>query len=99
SDCVSLWSGVAHQTVSSVDLMNQLKEGLLPVLDYAAKKNVLIGFEPEPGMVIDTMAAYAQLCEAIPHPQLRLTLDIGHLYCQGELPIEDQIRQWAPKLV
>lgn len=99
SDCVSLWSGVSHQQASSETLMVRLQEGLLPVLDYAAEKNVLIGFEPEPGMVIDTMTAFSNLCEAIPHPQLRLTLDIGHLHCQGELPIEDHIRQWAPQLV
>ena len=99
SDCVSLWSGVSHQQVSSETLMVRLQEGLLPVLDYAAEKNVLIGFEPEPGMVIDTMTAFSKLCEAIPHPQLRLTLDIGHLHCQGELPIEDHIRKCAPQLV
>ena len=31
-------------------------------------------------------------------PNLRLTLDIGHLQCQGELPIAAVIRHWAPRL-
>ena len=31
-------------------------------------------------------------------PNLRLTLDIGHLQCQGELPIADVIRRWASRL-
>ena len=31
-------------------------------------------------------------------PQLRLTLDIGHLHCQGELPIAAQIHRWADRL-
>jgi L-ribulose-5-phosphate 3-epimerase len=29
---------------------------------------------------------------------LRLTLDVGHLQCQGELPIPDVIRRWSPRL-
>ena len=31
------------------------------MLDYAAAGNVLIGFEPEPGMFIDTMRAFEEL--------------------------------------
>jgi L-ribulose-5-phosphate 3-epimerase len=79
--------------------MDQLVEGLSAVLDYAAAKNVLIAFEPEPGMFIDTMAAFAELLERIDAPNLRLTLDVGHLQCQGELPIAEVIRRWAPRLV
>ena len=29
---------------------------------------------------------------------LRLTLDVGHLHCQGEGPIDQLIRRWAPRL-
>jgi L-ribulose-5-phosphate 3-epimerase len=79
--------------------MDRLAEGLGEVLDHAAAKNVLIAFEPEPGMFIDTMAAFAELLGRIDAPNLRLTLDIGHLQCQGELPIADAIRRWAPRLV
>jgi sugar phosphate isomerase/epimerase len=30
--------------------------------------------------------------------RLRLTIDIGHLHCQGEVPIADHLRQWADRL-
>ena len=30
---------------------------------------------------------------------LRLTLDVGHLYCQGEVPIADYIRRHADRIV
>ena len=79
--------------------MDRLVEGLREVLDYAAAKNVLIGFEPEPGMLVDTMRAFEELLRRIDAPNLRLTLDIGHLQCQGELPIADAIRRWGPRLV
>jgi sugar phosphate isomerase/epimerase len=78
--------------------MDRLVEGLREVLDYAAAKNVPIAFEPEPGMFIDTMSAFEELLARIDAPNLRLTLDIGHLQCQGELPIPDVIRRWAPRL-
>ena len=36
--------------------MDRLVEGLREVLDYADRRKVIIGFEPEPGMLIDTLA-------------------------------------------
>ncbi len=78
--------------------LDRLVAGLREVLEYAAAKNVLIAFEPEPGMFIDTMAAFEELLGRIDAPNLRLTLDIGHLQCQGELPIAAVIRRWAPRL-
>jgi len=78
--------------------IDRLAEGLGEVLDYAARQGVIIGFEPEPGMLIDTLRAFEELLPRIDRPNLRLTLDIGHLQCQGETPIADVIRRWAPRL-
>jgi L-ribulose-5-phosphate 3-epimerase len=78
--------------------MDRLVAGLREVLDYAAMKKVVIAFEPEPGMFIDTMPAFEGLLDRIDAPNLRLTLDIGHLQCQGELPIPGVIRRWASRL-
>ena len=59
-----------------------------------------IGFEPEPGMLIDSHARRSRsCCMRIDAPNLRLTLDVGHLHCQGETPIAEVIRRWAPRLV
>ncbi len=35
----------------------------------------------------------------MPHPRLRLTLDVGHLHCQGETPIAAQIERWGDQIV
>ena len=85
--------------LSQEQAMNRLIDGLGEVLDYATRQNVLIGFEPEPGMLIDTMSAYEALLARIDATNLHLTLDIGHLHCQGETPIKAVIRHWAPRLV
>jgi sugar phosphate isomerase/epimerase len=99
SDCVSLWSGVLREPIGEFVALDRLVSGLQPVLDYAAGVNVAIGFEPEPGMFIDTMAKYDHLRQRIDAPHFRLTLDVGHLHCQGETPVEDYVARYADQLV
>jgi len=99
SDCVSLWSGILPQGDAREDGFRRLDEGLQIVLEYANRQDVALGFEPEPGMLIDTMASFSELVERIDSPRLGLTLDIDHLHCLGDAPIEDQIRRWKDKLV
>ena len=98
SDCVSIWSGVVRDDATRADAMGRLVEGLRRVLDYAAEREVPIAFEPEPGMLIDSISRYAELLDRIDSPQLKLTLDVGHLHCQGETPVADQIVRWADRL-
>jgi sugar phosphate isomerase/epimerase len=45
------------------------------------------------------MARYDQLLERINAPHFRLTLDVGHLHCQGETPLADYIIRYADRLV
>jgi L-ribulose-5-phosphate 3-epimerase len=100
SDCVSLWSGVLWEPNLSDDAaFARLCNGLEPVIDYADRRKVQLGFEPEPGMFIDSMAKYEELLKRIDAPCFQLTLDIGHLHCLGETPITDYIRRSAPRLV
>ena len=99
SDCVSLWSGILHDAVPHKEAFARLIEGLRIVLEYADRKDVLLGFEPEPGMLIDTMASFAKLADAIDSPRLKLTLDVGHLHCLGEVPIAEVIHLWGDSLV
>jgi len=101
SDCVSLWSGVLHEPIPKADAQQRLIDGLREVTDYAASrsKDLKIGIEPEPGMLIDSMQAWQKILPRIDAPNLGVTLDVGHLHCQGETPIAPIIRRWAPRLV
>jgi sugar phosphate isomerase/epimerase len=103
SNCVSLWSGIVHDGAGDREAMDRLVDGLRTVLDHADQKDVFLAFEPEPGMFIDSMDRFADLLEAIRQrganaEQLRLTIDVGHLHCQGELPIAEKLRYWADRL-
>jgi L-ribulose-5-phosphate 3-epimerase len=99
SDCVSLWSGVVHDGAEPKVAWNRLTDSLRPVLEYAAGHDVVIGFEPEPGMLVDTLASFDRLRQAVPHERLQLTLDVGHLHCQGEQPIGEWIARFGPAIV
>jgi L-ribulose-5-phosphate 3-epimerase len=84
---VSLWSGMARDAADEETLWQRLTNSLGPVLDRAAARGIVLGFEPEPGMFIDTLARQAVLHERLGRPDhLRLTVDLGHLECMGERP-------------
>jgi sugar phosphate isomerase/epimerase len=99
SDCVSLWSGRLLADVPRSTALAWLVEGLRRTLEYAAAKHVTIGFEPEPDMLIDSMSRWEELLAQPGMEDLCLTLDVGHLHCQGEGPIDAAIQRWAPRLV
>jgi len=99
AECVSLWSGIVRDGAGDCETMDRLASGVSDVLCYADERNVVLAFEPEPGMFIDTLDRYADLLDELARrrldtSRLRLTIDIGHLHCMGELPIADKLRQW-----
>ncbi len=91
SDCVSLWAGVVRDGAEEKVVWKRLVTGLEQVLAHAERRGVTIGFEPEPGMFIDTLDRFAELAARLPHDRLQLTLDVGHLHCLGELPLAERI--------
>ncbi len=98
SDCVSIWSGVLHDPIPKERAMDRLAEGLREVLGYAQTRGVTIAFEPEPGMLVDSISAFDELADRVGSEPLRLTLDIGHLHCSGEVSIAEVIRRYASRL-
>ena len=99
SDCVSLWSGILRDEISDAAAFERLVSALSPVVEHAKAFGVVIGFEPEPGMFIDTMERYAELIREVDSATLKLTLDVGHLHCLGEGPIAEQIDRWRDHIV
>jgi sugar phosphate isomerase/epimerase len=94
SDAVSFWSGAPADAAPHDALLGRLAEGCKTLCEDAAGRGVRLAFEPEPGMLIDSMARFAVLSRLVDHPAFGLTLDVGHLHCQGELPVADHVRRW-----
>jgi sugar phosphate isomerase/epimerase len=98
AEAVSLWSGTAREGEGKDVLLSRLVEGCRRLSDYAAERRVRLAFEPEPGMLINTMDRFAELFDRVAHPAFGLTLDIGHLHCQGEVPLAGHVRRWRERL-
>ena len=99
SDCVSIWSGIRPEEISFHGGLERLVKNLHPIVAYAEERQVDIGFEPEPGMLIDTTGRFERLLHLLDSQRLRMTMDIGHLFCLSEVPIANFIEQWADQLV
>jgi len=99
SDCVSVWSGTPREPITEDQGFARLVEGLGRVLDYAIPRGIVIGFEPEPGMFIDSMDRFKRLLSFLESPYFQLTLDVGHLHCSGETSIAECITRWGHRIV
>lgn len=113
AEVVSTWAGAAPGGESGdaragttaperlEQLWTRLADEILPLADYAAARGRRLGFEPEPGMFVERPAGYAELRRRVADraPALGLTLDVGHLLCTGDLPVEAAVREAAPELI
>lgn len=96
SETMSFWAGVPRAGVDHAQARGWLDDGLAQVLDHAEAVGVDASFEPEPGMLIETVGDYAALAER--HPRLRLALDTGHCLVTQDIDPADAIRRYAAQL-
>ncbi|SFR91318.1 Sugar phosphate isomerase/epimerase [Agromyces sp. CF514] len=79
ADCVSLWSGTLPAGVEPDEAHDRLRDRLDGLVDRAAEAGVPLAFEPEPGMLVETVAdALALRADLGDPPALGLTVDLGH---------------------
>jgi sugar phosphate isomerase/epimerase len=97
---VSLWSGARppESSASPDELDRRLIEGLKQICERAAAAGVVIGFEPEPGMHIESMADFDRVAASVDHPAFGLTLDVGHAHLTEE-SAAGTVRRHAARLV
>ena len=92
--CVSFWSGRLSSGVDPEQAWSWLVDGGNRLAETAETAGVDLAFEPEPGMLVATMAQAARFLEAVPHPRMRLTLDLGHLLLTETPPLGKVLRHW-----
>jgi sugar phosphate isomerase/epimerase len=97
AEAVSLWSGILPAGTGAEDGWSRLLDGLALVLERARRAGVPLAFEPEPGMLVDGVAQFRRLAAAL--PELRLTLDLGHVLLTEREPPAEVVRQSAAALV
>lgn len=96
AEAVSFWAGVPKPGVDREAARDWMDEGLARVLDHAEARGVTAAFEPEPGMLIETVAEYEAL--AAKHPRLTLALDTGHCLVTEDIEPDEAVRRYADRL-
>lgn len=99
AEVVTVWAGAPPADLARDEAVTRLVEGLHALCDYAADRGVRIGFEPEPGMLVERADAWPTLRDAVGHPALGLTLDVGHCLATEEGDPAEAIRAHGPDLL
>jgi sugar phosphate isomerase/epimerase len=96
---VTCWSGAAPAGLPQPTAWQRLVSGLQSLCRYAGERRVRIGFEPEPGMLMERASDWPRLRDDVAHPALGLTLDVGHCLAMREPPPEEAIAAHAADLL
>lgn len=100
ADCVSLWSGVLPGGVTAEEGWLRLLERMPGVLEYAEHSGVMLGFEPEPGMVVETVADALRLYAELGNPRaFGITVDLGHCIAVEPYGVVEAVRAAGNLLV
>jgi L-ribulose-5-phosphate 3-epimerase len=100
AEAVSLWAGVPPAGVDGQAAWDRLVRGCAEVVAAADTAAVRLGFEPEPGMLVQTLDDWFRLRDALGKPPcFGLTLDIGHCRCIEQEPVPQCVRRAGPFLV
>ncbi|MBB5869116.1 sugar phosphate isomerase/epimerase [Allocatelliglobosispora scoriae] len=98
AEAVSFWAGVPGAT--GADHWDRLVRGCAQVVEHAESKGVLLGFEPEPGMLVETIEQWFDLRGRLGEPEpFQLTLDIGHCRAIEPHGVAECVRIAGPHLV
>lgn len=100
ADCVSLWSGVLPGGATAQEGWARLQDRMPGVLEYAEHSGVMLGFEPEPGMVVETVADALRLREELGNPRaFGITVDLGHCVAVEPRGVVEAVRAAGSLLV
>lgn len=81
---VTVWSGNGPTGLPPEQAFSRLVDGLSRLCSHAKGAGVRIGFEPEPGMFVQTTDGWVRVRDAVSSPVLGLTLDVGHCLATRE---------------
>jgi len=100
AEAVSLWAGVRSAAVPRAVAWERLTRGCHQVVAAADAAGMRLGFEPEPGMLVQTIDDWFKLRGRLGAPGcFGLTLDIGHCRCVEPWPVPDCVARAGPHLV
>ena len=97
-DTISLWSGIAVPDIARHDAWLYLVDGVGTLCQRLAPLGIQVAFEPEPGMLLQTLADWERLRDAVGASNFGLALDVGHVPCTETISAGEAIRRFGPAL-
>jgi len=97
SPAVCTASGIRPTGTSDREAFSRLANCLEEILDHAARANVRVGLEYEPGFYLGDLASTQRVVRELNHPLLGYNLDIGHAWCVKD-DLERAIVEAGPRL-
>ncbi len=96
AEAMSFWAGIPAPGLDPAQARGWLRAGLEEVARRAERLGVVAALEPEPGMLIETVADYAAIAEGV--PGLRLALDLGHCLVTQDIEPDQAVLDYADRL-
>src|SRR5262245_28848845 len=98
AELVSIWSGALEPDVTAAEAWPRLVDRLRRVLDDASSLKIPLCFEPEPGMLVASLADYRELRRRLARDDLLTTIDSGHLLVTEAGPAHAHLAEFAGTL-
>ncbi len=92
---ISLWSGIPAPDLARDDAWRWLVDGVGALCNGLTPLGIQVAFEPEPGMLLQTLGEWEQLRDAVAAPNFGLALDVGHVPCTETISAGDAIRRYG----
>ncbi|WUH90947.1 sugar phosphate isomerase/epimerase [Streptomyces sp. NBC_00433] len=100
AEAVSFWAGIRPAALPAPAAWDRLLRGCDEAAAVADAAGVRLGFEPEPGMLVQTIDDWFTLHARLGGPDcFGLTLDIGHCRCIEPWPVAECVAKAGPHLV
>ncbi len=96
AEAMSFWAGIPAAGLDAAQARGWLRAGLEEVARRAERLGVVAALEPEPGMLIETVADYAAITEGV--AGLRLALDLGHCLVTQDIEPGQAVLDYADRL-
>lgn len=97
SPCISVTSGRIVPGITPIDASLLFKKSLTEIAEYAEGRNIKIGIEYEPGLLVENSRELLALLKDLRSPLVGANLDLGHCHVIAE-DIEGVISLLADKI-
>jgi sugar phosphate isomerase/epimerase len=95
AEAVSFFSGRVPEGVPPSRARDWFMESCARLARHAERGGVQLALEPEPGMLVESLASARRVLEDVASPCLGLALDVGHVRCSEAFSEVEAIERYA----